>query len=138
MHGHDSAYLGAGIPDTIGLPVGAKAPTFNGGFIEGQYFVNPQLVFFGRFEKIDVGQQAFVNEGSVSGNYGNVTAYSVGYRYYPIMFSRAGLAWHNEYSISKSIGIVPESGDGTGLPPLYCRTNGVWSSSIFIGFDFDF
>jgi hypothetical protein len=139
MHGHDSAYLGAGIPDTIGLPVGAKAPTFNGGFIEGQYFVNPQLVFFGRFEKIDVGQQAFVNEGSVPGNYGDVTAYSVGYRWYPIMFSRGGVAWHNEYSISKSIGIVPLSADGTGLPPLpFPNSQNVWSSSVFIGFDFDF
>ena len=137
MHGHDSAYLGTGLPDTAGLPIGAKAPTFNGGFIEGQYFVNPQLFFFGRFEKIGVTQQAFVNEGAVPGNFGDVTAYSVGYRYYPIMFSRGGVAWHNEYSISKSIGIVPLSGDGSGLPPLL-PTNGVWSSSVFIGFDFDF
>jgi hypothetical protein len=134
MHGHDSAYLGTGTSDTGALPTGAHAPTFNGGFIEGQYFVNPQLVFFGRFEKIDVGQEALSSD---PGNYGNITAYSVGYRYYPIMFSRAGLAWHNEYSIVKSIGIVPESGDGTGLPPLL-PTDGVWSSSVFIGFDFHF
>jgi hypothetical protein len=136
MHGHDSAYLATGLPDVGGLPTGAHAPSFNGGFIEGQYFVNPQLVFFGRFEKIDVGQQAV---SSNPGDYGNVTAYSVGYRYYPIMFSRAGLAWHNEYSISKSVGIVPESDDGTGLPPLpFPNSQNVWSSSIFIGFDFDF
>ena len=99
--------------------------------------MNPQLVFFGRFEKIGVAQQAAINVGSVPDNYGNVTAYSVGYRYYPIMFSRAGLAWHNEYSITKSIGIVPESLDGSGLPPIL-NTQGVWSSSIFVGFDFDF
>ncbi len=134
MHGHDSAYLASGLPDVNGLPPGIHAPSFNGGFIEGQYFVNPQLVFFGRFEKIDVGQQVL---SSNPGDYGNVTAYSVGYRYYPIMFSRAGLAWHNEYSITKSIGIVPESGDGTMFPPI-ANTQGVWSSSIFIGFDFDF
>jgi hypothetical protein len=138
MHGHDSAYLGTATADTGALPVGAHAPSFNGGFLEGHYFVNPQLVFFGRFEKINVGQQAFSSSVSgLPGDYGNVTAYSVGYRYYPIMFSRAGLAWHNEYSISKSIGIVPESLDGSGLPPLL-PTQGVWSSSIFIGFDFDF
>ena len=83
-----------------------------------------------------MGQQAF-DSGNVPGNYGNVTAYSFGYRWYPIMFSRAGVAWHNEYSIVKTIGIVPLSGDGTGLPPLL-PTNGVWSSSVFIGFDFDF
>ena len=134
MHGHDSAYLATGGPDLNGIPTGVHAPSFNGGFLEGQYFVNPQLVFFGRFEKIDVGQQA---ASGTPGDYGNVTAYSVGYRYYPIMFSRGGLAWHNEYSITKSIGIVPESGDGSGLPPIM-NTQGVWSSSVFIGFDFDF
>jgi hypothetical protein len=134
MHGWDNAYLGNSAPSNGTLPAGAQAPTFNGGFLEAHYYVNPQLVFMGRFEKINVGTQA---NSSNPGSYGNVTAYSVGYRYYPIMFSRAGLAWHNEYSISKSIGIVPESGDGTGLPPLF-PTNGVWSSSVFIGFDFDF
>jgi hypothetical protein len=135
MHGHDSAYLGNGIASNSGpLPSTSRAPSFNGGFLEAHYYVSPQLVFLGRFEKIDVGQQADTGN---PGNFGNVTAYSVGYRYYPIMFSRAGLAFHNEYSISKSIGIVPESLDGTGLPPLL-PTQGVWSSSIFIGFDFDF
>lgn len=136
MHGHDNAYLGAGVPDSQALPAGSHAPTFNGGFLEGQYFVSPQLVLLGRFEKINVGQQA---NSANPGDFGNVTAYSVGYRWYPIMFSRAGVAWHNEYSISKSIGIVPLSGDGTGLPPLpFPNSQNVWSSSVFIGFDFDF
>jgi hypothetical protein len=135
MHGHDNAYLGNGLASNSGpLPSTSRAPSFNGGFLEAHYYVSPQLVLLGRFEKINVGQQADTGN---AGNFGNVTAYSVGYRWYPIMFSRAGLAWHNEYSISKSIGIVPESGDGTGLPPLL-PTQGVWSSSIFIGFDFDF
>jgi hypothetical protein len=137
MHGHDSAYLGNGIASNSGpLPSTSRAPSFNGGFLEAHYYVSPQLVFIGRFEKINVGQQADTGN---PGSFGNVTAYSVGYRYYPIMFSRAGLAWHNEYSISKSIGIVPLSGDGTGLPPLPLpNSQNVWSSSIFIGFDFDF
>jgi hypothetical protein len=136
MHGHDSAYLATGGPDFNGIPVGNHAPSFNGGFLEAHYYVNPQLVFTGRFEKVNVGQQAV---DGTPGNFGNVTAYSVGYRYYPIMFSRAGLAWHNEYSISKSIGIAPLSGDGTGLPPLPLpNSQNVWSSSVFIGFDFDF
>jgi|HubBroStandDraft_6_1064221.scaffolds.fasta_scaffold00445_13 hypothetical protein len=134
MHGWDNAYLGNGVPANGTLPEGAQAPTFNGGFVEGHYYVSPQLVFLGRYEKVNVGTQANIANPS---SYGNVTAYSVGYRWYPIMFSRAGLAWHNEYSISKSIGIVPESGDGTGLPPL-SLTNGVWSSSLLFGFDFDF
>lgn len=134
MHGWDNAYLGNSLPSNGVLPSGAQAPTFNGGFLEAHYYVSPQLVFMGRYEKVNVGTQANINNPS---SYGNVTAYSVGYRWYPIMFSRAGLAWHNEYSISKSIGIVPESGDGTGLPPL-SPTNGVWSSSLLFGFDFDF
>jgi len=137
MYGHDNAYLGSDSPSTTPLPGGAPSPAFAGGFVEAHYYVSPQLVFLGRFEKVNVTQQALVNEGSVPNNYGDVTAYSVGYRWYPIMFSRAGLAFHNEYSISKSVGIVPESGDGTGLPPLF-PTNGVWSSSVFIGFDFAF
>jgi hypothetical protein len=137
MHGHDNAYLGNGIASNSGpLPSTSRAPSFNGGFLEAHYYVSPQLVFIGRFEKINVGQQADTGN---PGSFGNVTAYSVGYRYYPIMFSRAGLAWHNEYSISKSIGIVPLSGDGTGLPPLPLpNSQNVWSSSVFIGFDFDF
>jgi hypothetical protein len=134
MHGWDNAYLGNSVASNGVLPSGSQAPTFNGGFVEAHYYVSPQLVFMGRYEKVNVGTQA--NSANPS-NYGNVTAYSVGYRWYPIMFSRAGLAWHNEYSISKSIGIVPESGDGTGLPPLL-PTSGVWSSSLMIGFDFDF
>jgi hypothetical protein len=61
----------------------------------------------------------------------------MGYRWYPSMFSRAGLAIDAEYSCVKSIGIVPESLDGTGAPPLL-PTDGVWSSSVYLGFDFDF
>jgi hypothetical protein len=53
------------------------------------------------------------------------------------MFSRAGLAWHTEYSITKNIGISPLSGNGSGLPPAGPTTL-VWSSSFFTGFDFDF
>jgi hypothetical protein len=137
MYGHDNPYLGTGgLPSTSALPVGAQAPAFVGGFLESHYYVSPQLVFFGRFEKIDVAQQAFVNAGFPN-DYGNVTAYAVGYRWYPIMFSRAGLAWHNEYSIVKSNGFLPLSGNGAGLQ-VFSTANPVWSSSVMIGFDFDF
>ena len=136
MYGHDNAYLGTSTPSNSsgGLPAGAQAPTFHGGFLEAHYYFNPENVVLFRFEKINVGSQAFAG---TPGNYGNVTAYSAGYRWYPIMLSRAGLAFDAEYSITKSIGIVPESGDGTGGPPLL-PTDGVWSSSVFLGFDFDF
>jgi hypothetical protein len=136
LYGHDSAYLGAGVPSTSALPLGAKAPAFAGGFLESHYYVSPQLVFFGRFEKIDVSQQAFVNAG-LPKDYGNVTAYTMGYRWYPIMFSRAGLAWHSEYSIVRSNGFLPLSGNGAGLQ-VFSLSNPVWSSSVMLGFDFDF
>jgi hypothetical protein len=138
MHGHDNAYLGTSTQSFEPLPAGAQAPTFNGGFLEAHYYLNPQNVAHFRFEKINVGTQAFSSAVSgLPGDFGNVTAYSFGYRWYPIMFSRAGLAIDAEYSRTKSIGIVPESGDGTGNPPLF-PTDGVWSSSVFLGFDFDF
>jgi hypothetical protein len=134
MYGHDSEYLGTSTPSNGTLPSNGQAPSFYGGFLESHYYLNPQNVILGRFEKINVGQQALTGG---NGNFGNVTAYSVGYRWYPIMFSRAGVALDGEYSRTKSIGIVPESGDGTGGPPLF-PTDGVWSSSIFFGIDFDF
>jgi hypothetical protein len=136
MYGHDNAYLGTSGASTSALPPGAKSPAFVGGFLESHYYVNPQLVFFGRFEKIDVAQQAFNNAGFPS-DYGNVTAYAVGYRWYPIMFSRAGLAFHNEYAITKSNGFLPLSGNGGGAQ-VFSTASPVWSSSIMIGFDFDF
>lgn len=139
MHGYDNAYLGTATPSNSGaLPAGSQGPTFNGGFLEAHYYFNPQNVVMARYEQINVGKQALPSAVTgLPGNYGNVKAYSVAYRWYPIMFSRAGLAVHAEYSITKSIGIVPESGDGTGGPPLL-PTDGVWSSSTFLGFDFAF
>ena len=87
-----------------------------------------------RYEIIRMSQQALPGTPA---KLGNIDGYSVGYRWYPIMFSRAGLAWHNEYSITRTQGAVPLSLDGVGLPPLL-PTNGVWSSSILLGFDFAF
>jgi hypothetical protein len=136
MYGHDNPYFGAGVPANTPLPTGAQAPAFVGGFLESHYYVSPQLVFFGRFERIGVSQQAFVNTGFPK-DYGDVTAYSVGYRWYPIMFSRAGLAWHTEYSRAKSNGFLPLSGNGGGLQ-VFSLSDPVWSSSVMLGFDFDF
>ena len=140
MHGYDNVYLGIGAPANVPLATACpptvlcQAPTWNGGFLESHYYVNPQVVLLARYELIRMDHQAL---SSNPDNQSNIDAYSVGYRWYPIMFSRAGLAFHNEYSIVKSIGIVPLSGNGVGLPPL--AANGkVWSGSLFIGFDFDF
>lgn len=137
MYGHDNPYLGAGVPSSMPLPAGAQAPTFYGGFLEAHYYFNPQNVALARFEQINVGQQAFVAATpTVPGSYGNITAYSFGYRWYPIMFSRAGLALDAEFSRVRTIGVEPESGDGSGtVGNLF---NPVWSNSLYLGFDFDF
>ena len=134
MHGHDSAYLGTATPSNQPLPDGALPPTWNGGFVETHYYYSPQLVFTQRWEIIRMAQQALPTTPSTQGN---TDAYSVGFRWYPIMFSRAGLAWHNEFSIIKSVGVTPLSGNGIGAPPT-SPTAGVWSNSLFTGLDFDF
>jgi hypothetical protein len=51
--------------------------------------------------------------------------FTFGYRWYPIMNPRAGFALHNEYSWLRQTGMAP---DGTDLT----------SSSLMLGFDFDF
>jgi hypothetical protein len=136
MHGHDNVFLGNAVPSNNpgSLPPGAQGPSWNAGFVEFGYYHTPQLVFIGRYEAIRMQTQA--NPANPS-NYGNIDAYAVGFRWYPIMFSRAGLALHTEYAISKSIGIAPLSGTG-GPPASGSLTDPVWSSSLMIGFDFDF
>ena len=134
IHGYDNVYLGTSTAANQPLPNGGRAPTWNGGFVETHYYFNPQLVLTGRYETVRVSHQALP---TTPRNQGNTDAYSAGYRWYPIMFSRAGLAWHNEYSIVRTIGTFPLSGKGAGVPPLF-PTRSVWSSSLFLGFDFAF
>jgi hypothetical protein len=143
QHGSDSAWFGQGygnavnpsngsagagagivnnnIPGTT-LPVGARSPTWNGYMLETHYVYSPQLIFIQRSEWERMSQQA--NPTSAS-NFGDINMYTIGYRYYPIMTSRAGFAWHNEYSWTRQRGTAP---DGTDLT----------SSSLLAGFDFDF
>jgi len=64
-------------------------------------------------------------------NLGNITTYTIGFRYNPFMTSRAGLAWHNEYNWLHQ--------DGTG--PLNLTTGALTNintSEILMGLDFDF
>jgi hypothetical protein len=137
MYGHDNPYLGTVLPSTVPLPTGAQAPTFYGGFLEAHYYFNPQNVALARFEQINVGQQSFDSQGTgVSGSYGNITAMTVGYRWYPIMFSRAGVALDGEFSRVRTIGSEPLSGNGSGT--VADPTAGTWANSYFFGIDFDF
>ena len=125
MHGRDNVLLGTGTPanqsDT--LPDGARDPIWNGGFIEAHYTYSPQLILVGRYETIRVSQQALP---SVASTTGNTDAFVAGFRYYPIMNSRAGLAYHVEYANVRTSGLSPVTG------------RDVRSSSVMLGFDFAF
>ena len=131
QHGWDSAWFGAGFgqgppgPNNVPgstLPTGARAPSWNGYLVETHYVYSPQLIFIQRSEWERMSQQALPTNPS---NLGNIEMYTFGYRYYPIMTSRAGFAWHNEYSWVRQQGTAPDGSDLT-------------NSSLLLGFDFDF
>jgi hypothetical protein len=142
FHGWDSAFLGTNTPSNIALPTGAKAPTWNGGLFETHYNFNPQFILINRYELIRMSRQAApIIPGSVgittapgssivtgvpSSDFGNLDGLTFGYRYYPFISSRAGFAFHNEFSILRQRKISPVNGtDAT-------------SSSLLAGFDFAF
>lgn len=125
MHGQDNVFLGNGVAanDPAGLPTGAGGPSWNGGFVEAHYTVNPQLIFTGRYELVHMSRQA--NPANPA-TLGNVDSFTVGYRWYPIMLSRSGLAFHNEYSQAK-----------TGKSSILTGSDQT-NRSVMIGFDFDY
>jgi len=145
QHGWDNAWFGQGYGDLIdqlngqnnspgtALPTGAQAPTWNGVLIEPHYIYSPQLIFIGRYETIQMSRQAngaactacAGTGGPSASNLGNISTYTVGYRYNPFMTSRAGFAWHNEYNWLHQDGTAP---NGTGIN----------TSELMFGFDFDF
>ncbi len=125
MHGHDNVFLGNSVPSNQPslLPPGAVGPAWNGGFVEGHYNPNPRFILIGRYELIRMSQQA---NPTIRANAGNLDAWTAGYRWYPIMSPRAGLAWIQEYSRLTNVGAAPLSGkDDVG-------------NSFLMGFDFDF
>jgi hypothetical protein len=125
LHGQDNVFLGNSVPANQpgALPVGAAGPTWNGGFVEAHYVYNPRLVLIGRYELIRMSRQA--NPG-VRSDLGNLDTWTLGYRWYPIMNPRAGLAWVQEYSRILDAGAAPLSGRDDA------------NSSLLMGFDFDF
>src|ERR1700730_17723608 len=129
LHGYESVFLGTNTPANVPLPPGAMAPTWNAGFVETHLHLSPQFVFTNRVEKIRMSRQALPTTPL---NNGDIDVYSVGYRWYPIMFSRAGLAYHNEYSIMKT------QGAGVGATPFVDPSTASWSNSILAGFDIAF
>ncbi|MGA7905875.1 MAG: hypothetical protein WCA16_00615 [Candidatus Sulfotelmatobacter sp.] len=125
MHGYDNVFLGNAVSanQPSSLPLGAAGPAWNGGFVEGHYNPNPRLIFTGRYELIRMSREANPN---IRSGTGNLDTWTLGYRWYPIMGPRAGLAWTQEYSRIINAGAAPLSGkDDIG-------------SSVLMGFDFDF
>jgi hypothetical protein len=122
QHALDNAFFGTATPGTTALPPGSQSPTWNTGTIEAHYTYSPQLFLIGRYETVRMSRQAFT---ALPGDFGNTDAWTVGYRWYPIMSSRAGFAWHNEFSTARQ---------------RLTSTNGldVRSNSILGGFDFAF
>jgi hypothetical protein len=143
QHGSDSAWFGQGYGDPIDnpgapnnlngttLPVGSQSPTWNGVTLEGHYVYSPQLIFIGRYESVRMSQQANgpTSANPSASNLGNISTYTIAFRYNPFMTSRAGFAWHNEYNWLHQ--------DGTG-PMLGLNTSNVNTSELLTGFDFDF
>jgi hypothetical protein len=123
QHGVDSKYFGTATAGNQALPLGAQSPSWNGGFVEPHFTLNPQMVFFQRSEWIRMSKQPLATN---PGNQGNIDAYTFGARWYPIMTSRAGFALHSEYSHVRQRGVAPVS--STDLA----------NSSVFLGADFDF
>ena len=64
----------------------------------------PQFMLVQRSELVRMQQQA---DPATPSDLGNVDAFTFGYRWYPIMFSRAGLAFTGELSMTKTTGTVP-------------------------------
>jgi hypothetical protein len=126
----------------VALPAGAQAPTWNGGLFETHYNFNPQFILINRYELIRMSRQAApIIPGSVgattvpgtsivtgvpSSDFGNVDILTFGYRYYPFISSRAGFAFHNEFSILRQRKISPVNGTDVN------------NSSLLAGFDFAF
>ncbi|HYM79041.1 MAG TPA: hypothetical protein VE377_23910 [Candidatus Dormibacteraeota bacterium] len=145
QHGWDNAWFGQGYGDLIDqlngqnntpgttLATGAQAPSWNGVLFEPHYIYSPQLIFVGRYETIRMSRQAngaacvecAGTGGPSASNLGNISTYTIGYRYNPFMTSRAGFAWHNEYNWLHQDGTSPT---GTNIN----------TSELMFGFDFDF
>ncbi|HEV2715366.1 MAG TPA: hypothetical protein VGU64_08900, partial [Terriglobales bacterium] len=110
------------VNDPGSLPVGAQGPVWNTGTIEAHYTYSPQLFIIGRYELTRVSRQVLASNPS---DLGNADVFTIGYRYYPFMHSRDGLAWHQEFST-------------INLKKLALSGQDQRTSSYFMGFDFAF
>jgi len=120
--------------DDAALGPGAEKPTWNSALLEVHYVATPRLLVQGRYELLRMSKQG---DPAIPKTQGNADAFALGVRAYPFMFSRTGMAIHGEFAMTKTIGTVPLSGDGSGVDPVTPGTS-VWSRSVMLGFDFAF
>ena len=122
----DNVFIANGVGANLGggaLPAGAQGPQWNTGTFEAHFTYSPRLFFIGRYELVRMARQVLATNPS---DLGDTDVFTVGYRYYPFMHSRAGFAWHQEFASMKTKKTSPVNG-------LDQRT-----SSYFMGFDFAF
>jgi hypothetical protein len=152
QHGYDNAWFGQGFGNAINpgsanngipqcpssclannvpgtaLPVGSRAPVWNGYTIEARYVYSPQLIFIGHYDGIFMSQQAngpgYTGTGPTGilgpspGKLGNMNNYDFLVRWNPFMSTRAGMALQGEYDLLQQVGSGPASpvtGLGTTL-----------------------
>ena len=122
QHAADNVFLANNAPANLPPPEGAQGPTWNIGTFEAHYTYSPRQFILGRYELVRMSRQPVAGLPSDLGNIDVVTA---GYRYYPFINTRAGFAWHIEFSSLKSVKTANSGADQ--------RNN-----SFFTGFDFAF
>ena len=119
---YDNVFLANGTPANGELPEGAQGAAWNTGTFEGHYLYSPKHFILGRYELVRMSRQPL---SDLPGDYGNVDVFTAGYRFYPFINTRAGFAWHIEFSTLKSAKTADSGADQR-------------SNSFFTGFDFAF
>ncbi len=122
QHASDNALLANNPLDPGGVPEGAQGPTWNIGTFEAHYTYSPRQFILGRYELVRMSRQPI---NTLASDFGNIDVFTAGYRYYPFINTRAGFAWHIEFSTLRSVKTADSGADQ--------RNN-----SFFTGFDFAF
>ncbi|HTR22005.1 MAG TPA: hypothetical protein VMH88_14225, partial [Gemmatimonadales bacterium] len=120
--------------DDAALGGGTQKPTWNTALLEVHYSATARLLVQGRYEMVRMSEQA---DPAIPKTFGDVDAVVLGFRAYPFMFSRDGMAIHGEFAMTNTTGMAPLSGDGSGVDALDPATK-IKSLSVFIGMDFAF
>ncbi len=118
----DNVFLANNTAANGSLPEGAQGPTWNTGTFEAHYLYSPKHFILGRYELVRMSRQPL---SDLPSDFGNVDVFTAGYRYYPFINSRAGFAWHLEFSTLRQTKTADSGADQ--------RFN-----SFFTGFDFAF